>query len=198
MPIKDKDRNRSYQTEWQARKREHETPEAKAKRLRRRAELRAIRVREGRCKDTLYRQNHRDKLNEQKRNSKLRVKYGPYWEAKRMLLTYEQVQRTNPIFEVIPSILAEKKRGKRYGKNRNSKAGTAEKQNRVERGRIEGLPMGHTPGSATRGDQPAASKRNLKGVKGNSVERESGDSHRESVRRQEAQDRKVILRRGGR
>lgn len=206
MPISEPDKNRDYQREWAKKLRATETPEDKERRLRLRRASRKRRLKSGNLREVEYQKGYRARpgIALKSANQKLRKEYGPMWEAKRALIEFNKIQRTDPVFESVPWIKAEKKRKPRKrGSDAKNKDRTGKNyQDRVRDtihystwgGRDQRRPLGNTSKSKERKDLRPTGKRDLASVERNPRNLPSGNSNRKYVRRRKADGSKKVLR----
>ncbi len=111
MPIKDKE----YHRIWQRKKMSKLTPEQRVEHLKRKAELRKIRVLNG-GKDNEYNKTPEARLRKMVTGYKKR--YGEFWEAQLMYKALRQEMNRNPLYESVGLIRAEKNRSRNVGETR--------------------------------------------------------------------------------
>lgn len=111
MPIRDKETNRVYQREWQRKIKRTESPEEREIRLSKRRMMRRRRIDSGNLKELEYEKSPRSR--KRKHDWYMRDRYGEFAEAKELLNQLYELRRTDPKFEVIPEVRAEKFRPRR-------------------------------------------------------------------------------------
>jgi len=162
VPIRDPEKRKLYHREWARRYREERSSEEKERSLSLRRKSRAKRIKEGRGRDRMWFDPEYRKR--QNRNARKRD-YGDYADALEIFMQLEKEMQTNPIFEELPDVRAEKNRrrnGTRKEKGKRTHTDRRGELNYVDKTRWPGK----TDGAGVEGGTVADAQRSERGNDG--------------------------------